>query len=162
VMNFSSVGALMPAEGASTTFEPLIQSSSSSDLLSAMFVKELTDPTILIDEFESDDRRYAIAARVSGQVQTAFPDGPPPAEAAEGAEVGAGEARAEDQADAEPADGAAAAVEEAAAAPVAMSRHLALSTGVAHLIIVADTDVLSNRLWVQLQNFLGQRVGQAF
>lgn len=163
VMNFSSVGALMPAEGASTTFEPLIQSSSSSDLLSAMFVKELTDPTILIDEFESDDRRYAIAARVSGQVQTAFPDGPPPEEAAEEeAEEGADEAGAEEQAAEEPADGAEEADEEAAAAPVDMSRHLAQSTGVVNLIIVADTDFLSNRLWVQVQNFLGQRVGQAF
>src|SRR5690606_13227575 len=65
VMNFSSVGALLPIEGASTTFEPLVQSSTASDLIDARFFKDLTDPTILIDEFESDDRRYAVAARVT-------------------------------------------------------------------------------------------------
>jgi len=159
VMNFSSVGALMPAEGASTTFDPLIQSSTSSDLLSALFVKDLTDPTILIDEFESDDRRYAIAARVSGQVQTAFPDGQPAAEVSEEEST---DAVADAQAGDEPADETEAAIEEPAPAPVDMSRHLAESTGVVNLIIVADTDFLSNRLWVQVQNFLGQRVGQAF
>jgi len=152
VMNFSSVGALMPAEGAATTFEPLVQSSTSSDLLSALFVKDLTDPTILIDEFESDDRRYAIAARVTGQVQTAFPNGQPAAEVLD-------EAVADAQAGDDP---AAEAAQEPAPAPVDMSRHLAQSAEVVNLIIVADTDFLSNRLWVQVQNFLGQRVGQAF
>jgi len=152
VMNFSSVGALMPAEGAATTFEPLVQSSTSSDLLSALFVKDLTDPSILIDEFESDDRRYAIAARVTGQVQTAFPNGQPAAEVLE-------EAVADAQAGDDP---AAEAAQELAPAPVDMSRHLAQSAEVVNLIIVADTDFLSNRLWVQVQNFLGQRVGQAF
>lgn len=160
VMNFSSVGALLPIEGASTTFEPLVQSSTASDLIDARFFKDLTDPTILIDEFESDDRRYAVAARVTGQLQTAFPDGQPAVEVEEGAEA---EPVAAAETDADAADAAETdAPTEPAAAPVDMSRHLSQSAGVANIIIVADTDFLSNRLWVQVQQFLGQRIGQAF
>ena len=36
------------------------------------------------------------------------------------------------------------------------------STDNANLVIVADVDMLSDRLWVQAQNFLGQRVVSAF
>lgn len=32
----------------------------------------------------------------------------------------------------------------------------------AHLLLVADTDMLSDRLWVQVQNFFGQKVSNAF
>lgn len=32
----------------------------------------------------------------------------------------------------------------------------------ANILIVADTDVLSDRLWVRVQDFMGQRVAQAF
>lgn len=41
-------------------------------------------------------------------------------------------------------------------------RHLQISTGAANIILVADTDLLSDRLWVQVQDFLGQRVLNAF
>lgn len=40
--------------------------------------------------------------------------------------------------------------------------HLAASTAAANLIIVADTDVLTDRLWVQVNDFLGQPVFNAF
>lgn len=40
--------------------------------------------------------------------------------------------------------------------------HLAESKDDANLVIVADTDVLSDRLWVQVQNFFGQKLINAF
>lgn len=40
--------------------------------------------------------------------------------------------------------------------------HLTESTGPVNLLIVADTDFLSDRMWVQIQNFLGQRIPQPF
>ena len=138
VMNFSSVGALSHKEGATTNFEPLVQSSADSMLMEGGFFKALTDPTILLDEFAPTDMRYTIAARVSGNVRTAFPDGPPPA------------APAEESAD------------EPVAAPVVLPAHLSESTGTVNMVIVADTDMLGDRLWVQIQNFLGQRIPQPF
>jgi len=142
VMNFSSVGALSQKEGATTNFEPLVQTSADSMLMEGEFFKALTDPTILMDEFVPSDMRYTIAARVSGSVRTAFPDGPPPKTA-----------EAERDADA---------AGEPPAAPVVMPAHLSVSTGTVSMVIVADTDMLGDRLWVQIQNFLGQRVPQPF
>ena len=40
--------------------------------------------------------------------------------------------------------------------------HLAESKAPGQVVIVADTDVLADRLWVQVQNFLGQRIMNAF
>jgi ABC-type uncharacterized transport system involved in gliding motility auxiliary subunit len=40
--------------------------------------------------------------------------------------------------------------------------HLSQSTDSVNMIVVADVDILSDRLWVQQQNFLGQRIANAF
>jgi ABC-type uncharacterized transport system involved in gliding motility auxiliary subunit len=40
--------------------------------------------------------------------------------------------------------------------------HLAESKGPVNIVVVADTDVLSDRLWVQVQNFFGQQIMNAF
>ncbi len=42
------------------------------------------------------------------------------------------------------------------------AEHLAESKEDVHILLVADTDVLTDRLWVQVQNFFGQRVANAF
>jgi gliding motility-associatede transport system auxiliary component len=40
--------------------------------------------------------------------------------------------------------------------------HLAESKGDGEIVLVADTDLLSNRLWVQIQPFFGQKLMNAF
>ena len=40
--------------------------------------------------------------------------------------------------------------------------HLAESAATANLIVVADVDMLSDHLWVQVQNFFGQQIANAF
>lgn len=40
--------------------------------------------------------------------------------------------------------------------------HLSVSKQPVNIVVVADTDLLSDRLWVQVQNFLGQPVFNAF
>ncbi|HWT14478.1 MAG TPA: Gldg family protein [Patescibacteria group bacterium] len=40
--------------------------------------------------------------------------------------------------------------------------HIADSKGAANIVLVADTDMLSDRLWVQVQNFFGQKLMNAF
>jgi ABC-type uncharacterized transport system involved in gliding motility auxiliary subunit len=42
------------------------------------------------------------------------------------------------------------------------ARHLARSRGAANMIVVADTDLLTDRLWVKSQNFFGRRLANAF
>jgi len=41
-------------------------------------------------------------------------------------------------------------------------RHLSASAKPANIVVVADTDLLSDRLWVEKQNFLGQEVANPF
>jgi ABC-type uncharacterized transport system involved in gliding motility auxiliary subunit len=45
---------------------------------------------------------------------------------------------------------------------VAGGEHRARSDGEVSLLVVADTDLLSDRLWVQVRSLLGQRLAQAF
>ena len=71
-VNFASAGALSQSEGATTTFEPLIRSSSDAMLMDAALVENMTDPSILFDEFQSQGTSYVLAARVSGEIISAF------------------------------------------------------------------------------------------
>ena len=152
-MNFSTPGALAPIVGAGTAFEPLIQSSAQSMLMANTFFTQLADPSILADEFVSENRPQTIAARITGRVQTAFPNGRPViAEPAPAADAATADATA-------PAANPAPAAAEPAAE---LAPHLTESSGTVNLLIVADSDFLSDRLWVQIQNFLGQRIPQAF
>ncbi len=150
-INFSSAGALAPIEGASTVFEPLIVSSSNAMLMDGVLLENVTDPSILFDEFESSDQSYVIAARVSGVIDSAFPDGRPVVEEEEVEEEESEEddaASEEEVADAEP--------------EAVLPEHIPNSQGEVSIVLFADTDLLTDRLWVQLAQFLGQRIPQPF
>jgi ABC-type uncharacterized transport system involved in gliding motility auxiliary subunit len=128
-LNLATAGALAARPGAKTTFEPLLLSSASAGPIPAQRFNALTDPSILRDGFKPTGIRYALAARITGPVESAFPQGPPPDQKA------------------------------AAGPPVA---HLAKSTAPANIVIVADTDLLMDYLWVQTREVFGQKVAQAF
>ena len=119
-INIASSGALAPLKGATTRFEPLLQSSTQAGLLPVARFQMLMDPATLRDGFKPTGQRYALAARITGPVRTAFPDA-----------VG----------------------KTAGPRLTASQKPLAL-------IVVADTDLLSDFLWVRQQNFFGQRVAQ--
>ncbi len=129
IINMATVGSLAPRAGAKTTFEPLLLSSTSAAPLPAERFNALTDPATLRDGFKPTGARYTLAARVTGPVDSAFPQGLP--------------------ADAKMASGP----------PLA---HLAKSVKPAHIVIVADTDLLMDYMWVQTRELLGQRIAQAF
>jgi ABC-type uncharacterized transport system involved in gliding motility auxiliary subunit len=123
------VGSLAARAGAKTTFEPLLLSSASAAPIPAQRFNALTDPSTLRDGFKPTGTRYALAARITGPVESAFPQGPPP--------------------DEKPASGPPAA-------------HLAKSVQPANIVIIADTDLLMDYMWVQTREVFGQRVAQAF
>ncbi len=150
-INISSAGVIDPAEGATTLFEPLMQSSSNSMLMEAALIQDITEPSVLFDEFEPTEESYTLAARVSGVVNSAFPDGPPPPPVEEEEESGAAEEDAGDAID------TASAEEEADTVP-----HIAQSEGPVNILLFADTDLMSDRMWVQVAQFLGQRIPQPF
>jgi ABC-type uncharacterized transport system involved in gliding motility auxiliary subunit len=128
-INLATAGALAPRPGAKTTFEPLLFSSTSAAPIPAQRFSALTDPSTLRDGFKPTGVRYALAARITGPVDSAFPQGPPP-----------------DQ--------------KAAAGPPAA--HLTKSAEPVNIVIIADTDMLMDYMWVQTREVFGQRVAQAF
>lgn len=147
-INVSSAGVIARAEGAETLFEPLMQSSANSMLMEAALIQDITEPSLLFDEFEPTEESYTLAARISGVVNSAFPDGPPPPPPEEEEEeAGAAD---EEEADAE-------SPEEEEIAP-----HIAQSAEPVNIILFADTDLMSDRMWVQVAQFLGQRIPQPF
>jgi len=76
-INLATVGSLAPHAGAKTTFEPLLQSSASAEPLPAQRFSALIDPAMLRDGFKSTGVRYTIAARITGPVDSAYPNGAP-------------------------------------------------------------------------------------
>jgi ABC-type uncharacterized transport system involved in gliding motility auxiliary subunit len=129
VVNLATAGALAARKGAKTTLEPLLWSSTNAALLPAERFNALTDPATLRDGFRPTGLRYALAARLTGPVESAFPNGLP--------------------ADQKPGGGP----------PVS---HLAKSAAPANIVIIADTDLLMDYMWVQTRELLGSRVATAF
>ena len=77
-VNVATIGHLDPHQGAKTVFEPLIQSGTQSGILPTERFAMLFDPSSLRDGFKPTGKRYTFAARVTGNVSTAFPKGVPP------------------------------------------------------------------------------------
>lgn len=154
-LNLSSAGALAPREGATTRFEPLIQSSSDAMLMDASLLEDVLDPSVLFDEFVSANERYTIAARISGVIATAFPDGRPVSASAESEAT-------EDEAVADDAGSEIESSEEESIEIDPLQGHLAQTDGETNILVFADTDVLTDRLWVQVAQFLGQRIPQPY
>jgi len=127
-------GRFRLAEGSETTFEPLLTSSQASMIMPAQQFSFLPDPSSLQRNFVPGGEPLVIAARISGILPSAFPDGKPAA--TPGNEDAA--------ADSKPAD------------------HLAESSEPVNLVVVADVDMLSDPMWVQVQNFFGQQIATSF
>ncbi|MFT7186313.1 MAG: ABC-type uncharacterized transport system involved in gliding motility auxiliary subunit [Pseudohongiellaceae bacterium] len=146
-LNLSSVGILDKIEGGTTEITPLIMSSDQSKPQNSSLLLTLDDPQELLNEFMPTGERYTLAARISGPAKTAFPEGVqievPQTDAENESPEGTGENLAE--VDAKP--------------PVmkTLSPKVMTSDNI-RLMVVADTDILSDRLWVQVQNFFGQQV----
>ncbi len=138
-INIGNAGILKPLDGAQTAFNVLLSSSDRAMPLSVEAFQMLSDLDVLKEGFQPTGERYAIAAQVSGVVQTAFPEGKPEPETSEES----------DAATPPPEEG-----DEKGDQPV----HLSTSNGPINVIVIADTDILTDRLWVRVQDFFGQRI----
>jgi len=72
-----SAGYLRPRENAGIEFIPLLKSSGQSMLVDAARVRSEPSPTRMLAEFRADGERHVIAARIRGNLRSAFQDGPP-------------------------------------------------------------------------------------
>ena len=132
-VNVGLAGYFKAADGATSKLTPLLQSSTEAETLPVARFQFLPDPGELLNGFKATGMQYTIAARLEGPLKSAFPDGPP-----------------------KPPEGRDAPVDDKL-----KTEHKASTDG-ANLVLVGDVDMLSDRLWVQVQNFLGQRLAQPF
>ncbi|MEQ8815658.1 MAG: Gldg family protein [Thalassobaculum sp.] len=125
----ASAGALSVKDGAAITLTPLVTSSPGSMLIDAKkLMGPVPEPEKLLREYQAGDA-YVLAGMVTGTVKTAFPDGRP--------------ALADGQDD----------------DPTAVfDTVLTESKGPIQAVVVADSDVLIDRFWVQYREFFGRRV----
>jgi ABC-type uncharacterized transport system involved in gliding motility auxiliary subunit len=126
-VNVATAGFLTPLKGATTKFESILQSSTDAEPMPTERFAMLFDPSTLRDGFKPTGQRYTIAARVTGNVKTMFPAGPPT-----GVTLAPGQTA------------------------------LKQSVKPLNLIVFADTDMLSDFMWVHEQNMFGQEVAQAW
>jgi ABC-type uncharacterized transport system involved in gliding motility auxiliary subunit len=127
-VNVATAGSLTHKEGASTEMTALMQTSEQAMAIDSSKLGMFADPEAMVKEFKPE-QQFTLAARITGNVKTAFPDGKP---------------APEDEETETPTD------ED--------TPHLTESKDSINVIVVADTDLLQDQFWVQVQNFLGQRI----
>jgi ABC-type uncharacterized transport system involved in gliding motility auxiliary subunit len=135
-LNFATAGILRPVTGAKTRFTPLVFTSPQSQEVPVEKVAGFPDVDALLNGFKSLGKPLTVAARVTGPADTAFPNGLPKPP---GDKTKPAAADAKKPAASEPAE------VKIAVKPI-------------NVVVVADTDMLADRFWVDSQDFVGQHV----
>ena len=115
-LNIGTAGILEKMDGASTTVTPLISTGLQSMRLDREKVKGVPDVVALFRDFKPQNKKEAVAVRISGTAKSAFP------------------------------------------AAVGGLPYIAASKQPIQVIVVADTDILSDRFWTGTQQVMGQQV----
>lgn len=141
LVQMASAGILKAKDGATTTMTPLIQTSPQSAAIDVDKIRMMPDPVSLLADFKPEGERLTLAVRLNGKVKSAFPDGPPP-----------------EKKPAEQKEGSSGQATPPAEQPKPVAPHLTESKEPINVVVVADTDMLEDRFWAQVQDFFGQRV----
>ncbi|MBL8861334.1 MAG: Gldg family protein [Planctomycetes bacterium] len=130
-VHLASAGFLRKKDGATTTITPLMETTRNAMRIPKTRIQFGPDPAELLTTYASQGERLMLAARVTGPARTAYPEGRP------AAQLGDGET-----------------------APNPAEQVLQESRGPIQVVVVADVDLLADRMWVQMLNFFGQTVAR--
>ena len=131
-LNLASAGFIRRVESSPLALEPLITSGRDSAPIDVDAVRGLRPDVLgLLNRFRPDGDAYVIGARLTGDVATAFPDGPPPRTVAK---------------------------TTAKLATGPDPRQLTRSLRPINVILVADADLLEDRFWLRKREFFGREV----
>ena len=133
-LTMASAGILKKREGSDVQVIPLVETDDRAMQIDASRLMFMPDVQGLLQTYRPEGEKLTLAARLNGKVNTAFPEGRPTVEKSEQS----GKPDVEKESREQP--------------------HLAESTEPINVIVVADTDMLQDRFWVQTQQFLGQRI----
>ncbi len=130
LLPFAGVFTGSPAAGLKQSI--LLKTSKKSQLVEP-FMAQMT-PSKIVDDFKESDTMYALAVRLEGKFKTSFPDGKPKADDKDA------EKKDEKKPDDKPGDS----LKETKADNA--------------VLLIGDTDFLSDQFSVQVQNFFGQKM----
>ncbi len=134
LLNIASPGHIRTLESAGATVTPLVTTSKDGGTVPASLLQGPVDPVAVLHAFEPAEAPLVLAARLSGEVESAFPDGPPePKPKDDGGEAG---------------EGSEADKETKAAWEALKASHLARSAAPMDVIAVTDVDMLSDPMWM--------------
>ena len=139
-INVTTSGILDMVGRPESRIDILIQSSENAMPMASTEFQSLTDPEQLLKTFVPTGKRYTIAARISGKAVTAYPEGVDVETVPEAEVEGQGQGQVESTRDTQ------------------LHQAVLTATDKLNVIVVADTDILTDRLWVQVQNFFGQTI----
>jgi hypothetical protein len=115
------------------TITPLIQTTKSAGVLGLEALTPPIEPRRLLKSFTPGNEPLTLAARLTGNVKSAYPEGAPPVDE---------ESEAENKLEAE----------------AVLPAHLAESAGPINVVLVADSDLLQDMFWSREENLFGQRI----
>jgi ABC-type uncharacterized transport system involved in gliding motility auxiliary subunit len=130
----ASAGHVELKEGSKLKMTPLLTTSTQAQHIDAELVRGEIDPRKIMAQYKPDNKVFNIAARFSGPVKSAFPDGPPKPKEGD-------KKKDEDE-----------------KKPGPKGPHLKESKTDLNMIVLADSDLFTNRFWVRQQQFFGQTV----
>ena len=149
LLNIASPGHIRTLESAGATVTPLVTTSKDGGTVPVSLVQGPADPVAVLHAFKPAEAPLVLAARLSGEVESAFPDGPPEPKPKDGGE----QATEGEEAELD---------EEARAAWEALkAAHLARSAAPMDVVAVADVDMLADPMWMVASRFDGGLTGQA-
>lgn len=128
LISLGVAGNIKAKEGSEVKITPIVTSSDDAALVDATRFRFLPDLSQLSNNFNPTGEHYTFIGRVQGKLNSAFPNGKP------------------------------AIAEEEEESKDSVAVHLPSSQEDANLIVVADSDILSDRMWVQVQEFFGQQI----
>ena len=136
LVNFGTPGFIEVEKNAKTTVTPLITSTKSSGPFDATMVRQNPQPAEILKAFKPTNKSYVIAARITGNTNSAYPDGPPKGDAKDKKKASTDNKK-----------------QQAKPKP-----HLKASTKPINVIVVADTDFIADLFWLRTQDLFGQTV----
>ena len=149
-LNLASAGAISLKDDAPLKGEPLLWTTTDSQLVDVKNISgQRPDIRGMVERFEASGEKQVLAMRLTGSVKSAFPDGAPKEpESAKKEEPASDSGKPADEK---------ASQDKAVEEKVKPKPHVAASEEPLNLIVVADTDMLSNAFWVQIRQFYGRR-----
>ena len=135
-ISVASAGTISLRSGSTLKMTPLLQTSKISQRIDAELVRGEINPEAILQQFKSENKSFTIAARFSGKAKSAFQEGRPKPK--------------KDKKKTEESS-----VDKKFAQP---GPHINQTKTDLNMIVMADTDLLSSRFWLQQQEFFGKKI----